>query len=328
MLWLDLPLESSNFLRRYQLLSLLGLVTSVCSRWRSVAISTAKLWTWLLIGTTRPVESQQSMIETFLRRSLNASLHVFISGPDKAISEWHLDFLRLYEVVQPHLQRCSIFCFYHIREEIIPKIFPLPLMPRLRTIYLYGRALKVPPVTLFADRASYVQMKDATSFGVPVVPLIDNTIEKLVLVEGRGSQQIWALPLIASSLRITSLDLSIGGTLGGTASFTPIYLPHLTYLRQWGRSLDFILDAPVLDQLDWIGMEPRLLDDLVSFPSVSKLHVERPQNLGDFWGSQRQHFHFPALRSLVFEDIDDRASDDCNPIPQAGKPLTEENTRV
>ncbi|KAF8280561.1 hypothetical protein DL93DRAFT_1520725 [Clavulina sp. PMI_390] len=113
-------------------------------------------------------------------------------------------FVQLYELVLPHLRRCSVLCFYCIRVEMIPKIFPLPLMPRLHAIIIFGQTPNVSPVILFANPASALHVKEAAIIGVPVTKLPENPIDK-PLVARNHTANGWVLLFVASSQHITIL---------------------------------------------------------------------------------------------------------------------------
>ena len=57
----------------------LALITSVCSYWREVAISTPKLWTCIIITAflvKKGVKFGRSVTSTFIKRSKNAAMRI------------------------------------------------------------------------------------------------------------------------------------------------------------------------------------------------------------------------------------------------------------
>ncbi|KAF8312356.1 hypothetical protein DL93DRAFT_1320411 [Clavulina sp. PMI_390] len=297
------PLKLGDFPEQFQILDILLLVTSACSRWRNVASCTAKLWTSLFIDATRPAEPQSSIIKTFLERSANASLDMYISGPSDPAVEAQTGFLQLYELISDHIWRCSAFCFRRIQDEMISRIFPLPLMPRLQTVIISSQTFRTSTIPFFVDPASYLHIKEAVIIRIPVDPFPANSIDKLQLGWGHVPRP-WVLPLIASTSQITSLELVNADGLSPVIPATPISLPNLTHMWQRGRGADLFLDTPVLKELHWKRLDPRSPDYRYSFPSVSKLHLERPR-ANIVRRIPQLRFHFPSLETLVIEDIDD-----------------------
>ncbi|KAF8312361.1 hypothetical protein DL93DRAFT_1320967 [Clavulina sp. PMI_390] len=301
----EYPFGTTHFPKLKQLLEILLPITATCSRWRRVATSTAKLWTSLVVSPKKHFEIESSMIETFLERSSKAPLNFYLAGAGDFVSDWHPDFLQLYALVVPHLQRCSLLSCHYIQEDLIAEIFPLPLMPELRAIIVFGQTPNLSPITLFAHPASYLHLKVARIIGVPVTPFPESSINQL-LIARNSTAEGWVLPLIISSSHITSLKLMTRNTLSGSIPSTRISLPRLTYIWQRGPSVGIFLDTPSLDKLHWVRMELRSRNERVSFPSLTKLHLNRPR-LVYLRKSKTQNFHFPMLRSLVLQDANEAA---------------------
>ncbi|KAF8316277.1 hypothetical protein DL93DRAFT_2166144 [Clavulina sp. PMI_390] len=191
------PFLVERFLDLSQLLDLLLPITSVCSRWRNVAISTGKLWTLVIINPTRSAETESQIIKIFLERSANTSIIVHLVGPHDLASEYHPGFMQLFELALPHLGRCFVFRFDYLVEPMVYNIFPLPSMAILHTIFLFGKVPNASSVTLFEDPASYLRVKDLTIFGIPVTPFPQNTVSKLI-ISPYYTPEVWVLPFVES----------------------------------------------------------------------------------------------------------------------------------
>ncbi|KAF8315110.1 hypothetical protein DL93DRAFT_921739 [Clavulina sp. PMI_390] len=129
-------------------LKLLLVATSVSSRWRCVAIGTSELWTWIVIVDhvlRRGVDVGRSIIRAFLERSSNRSIDIFLTPPSDETPSDSDPFMQLYELVIPHLHRCSSFCCSSLGNGVADRILPLkghmPKLSKLILIYNLKRGL-------------------------------------------------------------------------------------------------------------------------------------------------------------------------------------------
>ncbi|KAF8312943.1 hypothetical protein DL93DRAFT_2228756 [Clavulina sp. PMI_390] len=262
-----------------QLRTLLA-ISSVSSRWRNVAIGASQLWTWIAIVAQvfRKGEVGRHIIEAFLERSKDRSIWVDLFLPIGNVFPPDA-FLEAYEPITHHLHRCSAFCCYQLSNSTISLLFPLAgPMQRLVTLFLMGD-VTLPSVTLFADPSSLTELRNLTIIGVPVAPIPDNSIEQL-RISVHYPLPAWALPLVASSTKATSLALRDDDVLGDVPS-TRVILPNLKILYHNQSNLSPYLDAPELEELHWTscqlhGQQAHTPSQVPSFSSVTKLFLYSP----------------------------------------------------
>ncbi|KAF8312945.1 hypothetical protein DL93DRAFT_2081619 [Clavulina sp. PMI_390] len=280
-------------------LKLLLDATSISSRWRSVAISTPQLWSWIVIADHtfhRGTDVGRSVVEAFIERSKNASIDIYLAIPlfDEP------SFMRVYGPVIPHLRRCSSFSCFRLRNEIVDQILPLHGdMPRLSTVRLVGD-VDGPPKAAFTKPSSLTALRNMIILGVPMLPIHPNSIDQLTIGLSE-SLPMWALPFIASSTNVTRLKLEVWeDDMLGEVPSTRIHLPRLKVLQQAHCTIAPFLDAPALDEFHWLacwlGVKP-VDGHTSSFPALTKLYLNSPFPFYDTEPPPRK-LDFPSLKEL------------------------------
>ncbi|KAF8312953.1 hypothetical protein DL93DRAFT_2098004 [Clavulina sp. PMI_390] len=290
-----------------QHLKLLLTVTSTSSRWRNIAVGTSKLWTWIVIAAyhfERGVDIGRSIIQTFLMRSGTRAICLLLSPPLDT-EDTHESFMQVYELVIPHLPRCEGFCFHRVGLVISSLIFPLPgPMPRLDILVLLGDTAAFfnshTSMTVFNEPSSLTALRDVMIIGFPMAPIPGNPIDDLSI----GLENIpdmWTMPFIASSTKITTLSLLSANVLG-KAPPSPVTLPNLKILDHSYNTVAPFFDAPLLEELHWslASLDISPTDGDVYFPLLRTLYISvaQPYNHEQ---PLRTKLEFPQLAELVLE---------------------------
>ncbi|KAF8312937.1 hypothetical protein DL93DRAFT_1211267 [Clavulina sp. PMI_390] len=285
-----------------QLHSLLTL-TSVSSRWRNAAIGASILWKWIVIAAhvvDRGADIGRSIIEAFLIRSRNRPISIFLSPPLDNFTN-HEVFMQVYELVIPHLWRCDGFGCNQLGNAITPLLFPLiGPMPRLNALVLLGDTtiFDLSPITVFTEPSSLGALRSVMIIGVPIAPILDNSIDFLS-INLKNTSPTWVMPLIASSTTITLLGLTSPNMLGNPPP-ARIALPALKTLHHQYYTVSPFFEVPLLEELHWscASFTATPSDGDVNFPSLKKLQIWRPFPYHDE-GPPRKKLDFPQLTELV-----------------------------
>ncbi|KAF8312948.1 hypothetical protein DL93DRAFT_1211529 [Clavulina sp. PMI_390] len=219
-------------------------------------------------------------------------------------------FMQVYKPVIPHLHRCYSFWCFQPGDEIAKRIFPLPgNLSRLSEIYLEGYT-EADPITIFAGPSSLSSLREMTINGLRALPMHNNPVENLVL--GSRGRDMWAIPFLASSTKVTSLKLNTNiFDIFDEDPSMDVFLPNLRVFHHPSGSLIPFLDAPVLDELHWVDcwLGPRGFENpMASFPSLTRLHLYSPMfresthYLHDHERLLPHRFEFPQLTELWIHD--------------------------
>ena len=144
-------------------------ISSVCSVWRNVAISTSTLWSAIvyepyafppvqppdITPTAMQVESKTSRVcervGTFLARSRSASIDLVVI----IRRHNHKQIRRIANIVMPHLWRCRSLTLWHEHDAVHGIFFPLPdRLERLEKLESHAQSIFFGAVTLFTEHSA------------------------------------------------------------------------------------------------------------------------------------------------------------------------------
>ncbi|KAF8312957.1 hypothetical protein DL93DRAFT_1212183 [Clavulina sp. PMI_390] len=237
------PPDALTFTKRLQELRYLS---SVSSRWRDVAINTPFLWSSIAIVPTCTIHSL-----------------------DIGRSIWSTEFARLYEMVRPHLRRCSTLT----------------------------------PLTLFVDPTPPASLQSMELTGAAVAPTVGDALQRLSLSHGLFHPTFeWMIPFLESWSNLTSLTLDTRSLESKAPAFR-VLLPRLKFLSQEPLSADKYIDAPGLTRLRWTRMNFRDSSETFSFPLVRTLSIQYPPQriLAQVSGRSRYPFDIPMLEEIELD---------------------------
>ncbi|KAF8312938.1 hypothetical protein DL93DRAFT_2081611 [Clavulina sp. PMI_390] len=269
-----------------QRLGLLLDITSICSRWRQIAIQSPILWTTIAIVpdlVTQSVEVGRAIVEAYIERSKNASLEIYLYLADALADSWRYKFPQVFKALKPHLSRCSTlrveWSESRMNSRLLPRVFPLQGMPRLKRLRVAAQTTNPTPLTIFAESLPPPNLTSLEIAGLAIAPSDCDSIHDLTISDDARS-------------------------FGDANPITKIRLPQLVYLSQSGFSADKFLEMPSLEHLSWKRMRFRRFNELLSFPTLKYLSIHSPSiyELHFLTENAPPRFHMPLLEELDIYD--------------------------
>lgn len=251
-------------------------LSSVCSLWRELIISTPRLWSnvvWyyysplfdtrdsseLVTSGTRSFESRMARLSMYLERSNQAPLDLSVTLHHESTEEAG----RVHALLLPHLQRCCSFglvVYPHLR---VDDFFPLP-----------GQMARLKNLTIVALENS-------------------SSVSNLCLFEPISQSPLWRLEITSS-------------TPLGPQVLENVPPHHLSSIRLFlhpsnlGIALDFLRRCTTLTVLDlrFTASPAYEMMALITLPELRELHIRDTKT---FNFAFRRAIHTPKLEELSIE---------------------------
>ncbi|KAF8290456.1 hypothetical protein DL93DRAFT_2092059 [Clavulina sp. PMI_390] len=288
--------EASSLMRRTEPLNL---VTSVCQRWRDVALASPQLWTGIVFRdskTTYDANSNtilanlKSKIQAFLERSRNLCLDIVYRIDYASDSASHTAHFQ--DLIAPHLTRCRTL---HIRLSTLEQlqgIVPLPTgLEKLRsfnldipTVYT-SYPLPPHPILIFnPDHGACLQhLRIASSY----ISFDNMTPQELRSFTYSPPTAYLSPDDVMEWLSSASLLEECNIAASVTPSQLPTDLPALRFMRMECVNPSTAFQAPSLVRLDWTLPDSGIPDAAAlaqagcHLPNLRHLSIAS-LNLGDF----------------------------------------------
>lgn len=276
---------------------LLSTISAVCGQWRSVSLGTPKLWSFFIISTfpTGPkFELHLQRAKAFILRSKDISLQICIVLDDgNAQIAPKQKIHRVFDVVQPHFNRCDELNFNLSTMRPYLDCFPLPsTLERLERLHICGSSLcdmRDEPTPIFSEEYTPPQLNSIIIIGMITTFSENQSSVPLTRIHLSSSPQTWDnnLKLVSRCPSLKSLAL-IMWDFGEDDNSSSIHvtLPTLTSLSitdDFTFSFASYIYAPLLEELAIVlGETPWNQDNL-------------PKDLS---------FPYPNLQSLIFVSVE------------------------
>ncbi|KAF8290455.1 hypothetical protein DL93DRAFT_2234431 [Clavulina sp. PMI_390] len=275
----------------------LNLVTSVCQRWRDIALASPHLWTAIVFNDSRMrydenykviLPRPKSRIQAFLKRSRNLPLDIVYKIDYASKSASHM--FHFENLIAPHLTRCRTLYVRLNTFEQLKRVVPLPQgLEKIRSFNLdistrYPPSLSLPhPVLLFhPDNGARLQhLRIATSY-LPVSfdNIAPQELQNFTFSSFRASPSPDdVMEWLGGASLLEECDIAASGT----PSRPPTDLPALRFMRIGCVNPLKVLQTSSLVRLDW------------TLPSSG---IPDTAELGQAGG------HLPSLRHLSIASLE------------------------
>ncbi|KAF8305237.1 hypothetical protein DL93DRAFT_2089649 [Clavulina sp. PMI_390] len=254
-------------------------ISSVCSHWRSIALSTSFLWSKVVVhipdGALQPSERDMTTINWQLKRigSFSIDMTIVSCSPAPVACSWGF-FLRLFPQchfinLTLHISHCS---------DIFPLCDP---MPRLRTlsIDIIGPSLRShPPILQESSCAPSLQEVRLNKSSSLMLESLSSSILKHLCIDTIDWEEFPALYKLLRSSAQSLISLSMPSAFEDDEELqypaSPLELPNLESLTVEDCELDLLVKTPSLRRLCCFRYRG-VIDDS-DLPSIRELSLPCP----------------------------------------------------
>ncbi|KAJ7827243.1 hypothetical protein B0H14DRAFT_2452816, partial [Mycena olivaceomarginata] len=207
----------------------------ICRRWRAAAIGMSVLWTSISFYASRNARVAQEIIETQLRRSGNAPLHLTFHCQDGDLLTFLLFHSSSINLLFSHSVRWqSVHVRVHaaLATHLLQRFRTVKgQLPSLRTLEFFSSSVHISVIgDIFsvAPRLQEVRLRgteDFDAFALPQIPW-----RQISHYRGSCPNDTDALKIleVAPNMLEYSVTLTVGGSHWGSNGFSPhLFLPHL-----------------------------------------------------------------------------------------------------
>lgn len=254
-------------------------ISSVCSFWRAITLSTPGLWTCFIIQPRQAsIDPTLPMLKTLLERSGEVPLDIHLIGHVSDEDTYVPSLISSWELASTNLYRCRKLQVTGLRRKLHRLIFPLigPL-ERLETLRItsFSRFDGVLSEPVFDTHEAAPNISEISLSGIDFSSLTTvptTSLNRLMLIYSYPIRWSTASSFLTSSSSLTHLKLHLPA-LGQLPSI-PIFLPNLLSLLGPDCRYDRLVLAPRLEHLGCVNFNHRM--EYSRLPSLKRLTMDSP----------------------------------------------------